>query len=442
MKNLLLLSLLFITNLSYSQDEGLRFYDYSYKPNIKTVQFHIEGRFTSYPIMDLKASKPLVLSFDDLDADAKNYTYAIVHCNMYWEQSNLAEMEYMDGFMENQVNDYDYSYTTTRPFTNYRIYLPNNNLTFRKSGNYLIKVYDNQGKKTLALTRRFVITESLVRISPQFVRPSNVSKTRTHQEIDFAVNHENINLKSPQQELRATILQNGRWDNAITNMSPLLTRINEVVFDYQDKIVFPAGKEFRFFDLRNLNYRSMNIASIEPTDNGIEVAVAKDKKRSEMVYLQYTDLNGNFVIGNQDVRVSQFLEDSAATQVAKKVFFGSTLSSDYANVLFSLYNPEPFYDDEVYLFGALSEWQLKPEFKMQYNTAVNGYVVKVQLKQGYYDYAYATVPRTGKVKTANMSTIEGDAQETENTYTILIYFRPFGERYDRVIGTTTFSSGR
>lgn len=440
MKKLLFVLFLFLFFKAWSQDEGLHNYDFVYKSNIKTVQCYIDGLFTSLPIIDLRAEASIVLSFDDLDADVKNYTYTVVHCNAYWEPSNIAEMEYINGFIENRAENYQYSYSTIVPFTNYRINIPNNNIRLTKSGNYLLKVYDSENKKTLAITRRFVVTESLVRIRPQMMRPYVVNKMRTHQEIDFAVNYEGLNVRSPQQEMRATILQNGRWDNAVSDLPPLLNRIDEVVFDYQDKVSFPAGKEFRALDLRNLNFRSRGVFSIERTNHSYEVILNNDAKRAEQIYIQYVDLNGNFVVGNQNLRTSSLYEDSTATELTKLAFQGSDLSSDYANVLFILKTPEPYFDEEVYIFGALTNWQLLPDFKMQYNSALNGYVAKPMLKQGYYDYAYATVSRNAKVKTPNLSHIEGDWYETENLYTILIYYRPFGERYDRVIGAATFTS--
>lgn len=440
MKHTILAILLLLASVAYAQDEGLRNYDFVYKPNIKTVQCYLDGLLNSYPIVDLNGNASVVLSFDDVDGDVKNYLYTIVHCNAYWEPSGIAEMEYIDGFMENRAENYQYSYSTNTAFTHYRINIPNNNLRFTKSGNYLIKVYDNEDRKTLAITRRFVVTESLVRIRPQLVRPFVVSKIKTNQEIDFSVNYEGLNVRSPQQEMRAAILQNGRWDNAVTDLPPLLTRINEVVFDYQDKVSFPAGKEFRSLDLRNLNYRSAGVQSIEFTGKSYEVIVINDERRSNTVYLQRFDLNGNFVVGNQNLRISRLYEDSTATQLSRQAFLGADLSSDYANVLFTLKVAEPYFDDDVYIFGALTNWQLLPEFKMIYNNAVNGYVAKVPLKQGYYDYAYALVPRNAKVKTPNLSAIDGDWYETENSYTILIYYRGFGGRYDRIIGALTFTS--
>ncbi len=429
MKYFLLAVLWLSVRLVAAQDEGLVFENHIYKPNIKTVQFHVDGLLTSYPMYNLNAGTPLLLSFDDMDGDSKNYTYTIVHCNMYWEPSNLAEMEYIDGFIEERVESFEFSFNTLQPYTHYRIAMPNSRMRFTKSGNYLLKVYDNEGRKSLAITRRFVVIEPIVQMNPRLVRPNIAGKLQTHQEIDFVINHERIKISRPMQEIRAAVLQNGRWDNAITDVPPFLFRSNELIFDYQDKIIFPAGKEYRPLDIRSMRFRSQGVAAIQQTDNGYDITLEKDRKRVNDAYFQRVDIDGNFVIENND-----------------RTNLDPDLSGNYANVLFPLYSPEPLYDYDVYIIGAMTDWQLKPEFKMVYNNAVNSYVAKVELKQGYYDYMYATVPiqnANKKPKTPvlpDFSEIEGNWYETENQYTILIYYRAFGERYDRIIGAATFNS--
>ncbi|HMN89018.1 MAG TPA: DUF5103 domain-containing protein [Saprospiraceae bacterium] len=404
-----------------AQDTGLRYEDYIYKPNIKTVQFHLDGLPVSYPIIDLNSNSVLKLSFDDLDGDAKNYTYRIIHCDINWQPSNLAEMEYIEGFMEDRIEDFRFSFKTLKSYTHYEFFLPNRSMTWTKSGNYLLKIYEDERQKALAITRRFVVVEPIVRITPKMMRPNQVGKIRTHQEIDFVVDHQRLNIRAPLQEIRAVVLQNGRWDNAIGDLAPLFARGEQMIFDFQDRVIFPGGKEFRFIDFRTLRARNQQIASIERFDDTYEVVLHKDQKRSNQTYLQSRDVNGKFVIETFDQQ-------------------DSDITANYADVFFSLYCPEPYYDHELYVFGAMSDWQLKPEFKMAYNPAINGYVVKVPLKQGFYDYAYARVPINAKRKVADLSEIEGDWHETENLYTILLYYNPFGERYHRVIGAVTFSS--
>ncbi len=416
---LLLLAIL----LHAQQDARLRFEDYVYKDNIRSVKLNIVGVPVSYPIIPLNSNTQLELTFDDLDGDVKRYSYVLIHCDQNWKRSALIDMEYLDGFIDETIDDYDYSFKTYQPYTRYNLLLPNEDIVWTISGNYLLVVYDDENERTPALTRRFMVSDEQVGISYQQVSPTAASKFNTHHEFDFKVNTENFPVSNARKEIRAVVMQNGRWDNAVTDIPPTYEVSESLIFDYQDRIVFPAGKEFRFVDIRTLRSRSQGVERIEEYQDGIDVLMERDVKRAGLAFLTREDLNGNFVIDNFDRR-------SAAT------------SADYASVFFKLYSPQPLYEKELYVVGAFTGWNLQPECKMVYNDAINSYVAKVPMKQGFYNYAYATVDEdqnTSKMFPLDLSTIDGDWYETENEYTILIYYRPFGERYDQLIGVMIFN---
>lgn len=416
--------LLSLSGLRGQDLEGVIFDNYIYQENMASVTFRLADLFLSLPVVNIDSDLPLVLEFDDLDGDVKDYTYTFVHCDQYWKQTNLAQLEYLDGFSEDRITNYSYSFKTLKSYTHYELELPSRNMRWTKSGNYLLIIYEDEGDKVPVITRRFVVVDPRIRVDGRLVPTAKVANSRTHQEIDFAVDYEKFPMRSPQQEVRATILQNGRWDNAIIGLSPNFTRLNSVVFDYQDKIVFPAGKEYRYADLRSFRLTGPSIAEIELSTEYYEVYLMPEGTRDDKAYITRRDANGSFVIETQD-------------QSSWK------LSSEYAFVRFFLKVSEPFYDDEVYLFGAFSDWQLRPEFRMEYNNAINSYVGMVLLKQGYYEYEYVTVPRNlkkGEKPVISREQTEGNWYETENEYTILVYYRPFGDRYDQVIGSYRISS--
>ncbi|MBK7409299.1 MAG: DUF5103 domain-containing protein [Saprospirales bacterium] len=395
--------------------------DITYVDYIRSVRMYPNGVMLGYPIIELFSNAQLYISFDDLSDEVKNFTYTVVHCNANWEPSGLTENEYIDGFPEDRIDDFSFSGSTRTPFVHYYFAIPNRDMDFTKSGNYVLKVYEDEDEKTLVFTRRFMVVEQAMRIAPRMVRTSQVSKSDTHQEVDFIVTHKGIDIRNPLMEVKASVLQNGRWDNAITGVIPQFVRPEEMSFDYQNKIVFEAGKEFRSLDLRSFRYPSGDVAAIEMYSDGIDITLGKDLKRANQVYLEYNDLNGNYVIESTDMG-------------------DPVLEGDYARVLFSLDSPTEYEDSDVYILGALTEWQLKPEFKMAYNSRIHAYIGEALLKQGYYNYYYAMAPRTGGLPA--IEDTEGNWYETENDYTILIYYRPFGERYDRLVAATTFQAWR
>lgn len=414
-----LLLLLSVAPLT-AQYDGIEFKDRIYVDYIRSVKFHLDGLFLSYPIVDLNSPTPLFLEFDDIDGGVKTFTYRIIHCDAQWEpSSNINEMDFQEGFSEMPINDYRFSYKVVTNFTHYELRLPNQDLRWKISGNYLLVIYEDEGDKFPVITRRFMVVDPMVRINPEFVRPAQVSKNRTHHEIDFVVDHQGLDIRSPMMEIKATVLQNGRWDNAITGLQPAFMRPGSLIFDHQDKVVFPAGKEFRFVDIRSLQRRGETVSAIERYRDRNEVILYREGKRFSQAYSFIEDINGNFVIESYDDP-------------------NGDLAGDYAYVLFTLASEGPMDGYDVYIFGALSGWELRPEFQMIFNESINSYVCKPLLKQGFYNYMYAAVPQNDPTAVPDFGPVEGNWWQTENEYIILIYYRPFGSRFDQLIGARTF----
>lgn len=390
--------------------------------DICTVQLTLAGSPLSLPIVDLRAGGgSLMLEFDHMGDELKDYKYTIVHCNSDWQPSELDDNEYIDGFSEDRITSVQNSFNTLTQYTHYTLVLPNRNMRWARSGNYLLKVFDGDDEDRLVLVRRFLVVEPLWRIEAEFVRTSQVDKLDTHHEIDFTVIPKGARISMPQNDVKAFVIQNGRWDNALGPIKPYITRGDNLVFDYQDQIVFPAGKEFRFFDIRSFDYRGEFVKSIVDKPTYYEVTLRTDESRYDRPVIFRPEADGRFVIDNQNANQT-------------------LLQCDYAAVLFSLKQTLPLDDADVYVFGELTDWQLKPEFRMQHDAVAQVYWCDTWLKQGHYDYQYVVVDRnTGK---PDLDGFEGNWYATGNQYTILIYFRPFGARYDRLMGAVTLNSAR
>jgi len=406
--------LIFLSSNLSAQDEDYSFKDYNYVMNVKSVKFHNADLDLSYPVVDLESGF-LTLTFDDIDGDVKDYRYKIVHCDGDWTPSDLTYFDYVERFDEADVENFEFSMNTLQGYTNFELVLPNNDVKWTKSGNYLLIVFDDTIDNPV-ITRRFVVVEPIVNIQPALALGSVVSGRRTHQEVDFLVDFEGVNLRSPISTIKATVLQNGRWDNAISKISPRGIQRNILDFDYQNKIIFPAGKEWRYVDLQGFEYPVPQIR-VEKESNGYFISVNKEYLRGFQPYSRFRDLNGSFVINNKD--------------------FVNQLRADYGSVFFRL-DAQEFESKDVYMFGEITNWEIHNDFKLEYSPALSGYVTKQFMKQGYYNYAFALVDK--ETKEVDFTDSEGNHFETENAYTILIYYRPVGTRYDRVIGGTSFHS--
>lgn len=387
---------------------------------IHSVQLHPAGAPLLLPIINLQVKQnALQLEFDHLGPDIKDYSYTLRHCNSDWQPSELDEHEYIDGFTEDRITTIHNSLNTLMQYTHYSLGLPSANMRWTRSGNYLLKIYDKDNDDALVLVRRFCVIEPFWVLEAKFQSAAMASKYDTHHEIDFSINTKDIRVPVPKTDINAFVLQNGRWDNAIGPLQPAFLRGNQLVFDFQDKIIFPAGKEWRYFDIRTFDFKGDNVKAIRQMDRYYEVTLRPDKSRAGHPYQYNGDINGRFSIENRNIN-----------QVV--------LQCEYAKVLFNIERPLPEEDADVYVFGELTDWQLKPEFKMDYNHAAKAYYCEAMLKQGYYNYEYVVVDReTGK---ADENGFEGNSHQTYNVYTILVYFRTFGDRYERLMGMTSIDS--
>ena len=440
-----LLGILIFPLLMQAQEEEFRSENFVYKENIKSALIHRPDSVLADPIVFLNSPVQLRFSFDDMDADVKDYYYTLTLCDADWKPSELDELDYLDGFTENDLEDYQFSFNTLTEYTHFFLDLPNEDVRWTKSGNYLLRVYENEDELSLAITQRFVVAERTMQVEGNFVRPGNPAISSTHQEFDFVVRHPNLRIVNAQDEISVTILQNNRWDNALTNLKPRFARNEQLVYDYQGKIIFPAGKEFRHVDLRNLESRTGRVREIEEYEDHYDAYIKEEKPRPYLPYTSGFDINGKFVIENLDVFTP--FNQTIDAAVEKGVIFtkeGRTehdRQGNYVNAYFSLRAPIPYDGKKVYLFGALTAWQIQPQYQLEYNDANNAYEGAAYLKQGYYDYLYALVDEDDPKK-IDFSLIEGDWHETENNYTVLVYWRAFGQRYDRVAAVKVFNSVR
>ncbi|MCW3086602.1 MAG: hypothetical protein JWP12_3968 [Bacteroidetes bacterium] len=405
----------------YYGSTAIRYEDYIYKPNIKTVQLHAESFELTQPILNLGTTEKLKLSFDDLDADLKTYTFTIIQCNWNWEPSDMIQNEYLDGFTDNNINDYRYSFNTLQHFTHYNATFPNENVRITKSGNYILKVYENSDPNNIVLTRRFMIYENRVAVTSRVLQASIIEDRNYKQELDFTIDHTGYTINNPYGDLNIVMTQNNRWDNQRTGFKPQFVKDNQLVYDYDDLNVFPGGNEFRYFDMVSIRYQSQFIYKVTQDTAGNHVILRNEEDRSFKRYTTYTDMNGQYLIKVQEGTNSE-------------------VEADYCYVTFFLPSLDPMIQGNFYVFGAYNDWRCTKENMMHYNTKRLGYECTLYLKQGFYNYEYVFLKDGSTV--ADETLIEGSHYETENDYTIYVYHRQQGTFYDQLIGVKRLNSMR
>jgi len=427
-----------------AQDDDLVFTDHTYVDYIKAVRFHVDGVLQSYPLITLGGNARLRISFDDLNDDVRRYSYRFIHCNQDWQPSSLSPLEYNGRNTVGYIEDYDFSIRTLRNYVHYELAFPNRDMQIIASGNYLLVISDEEDETFPAITRRFMVQENLAGVSGRVMRPALVDQIHTHQEVDLTVNTKQLDVRNPMRELRATVIQNNRWDNAVYNIVPNLLQKESVRFDYQGRVSFRGGNEFRNLDIRSVR-APRNMVSVTNEEENYSMMMEADRLRDNGTYIEYNDFNGNF-INDRFERLNLSLSlNGIETELGNR--FDYNYSGDYVEMTFVL-NTGRELNRDVYIFGGFTEFQLRPEFRMVWNPNINAYVGRALLKQGFYNYLYVQDQKPPENDNPRPSdrisydVIEGSFDETENDYLALIYWRPIGGRYDRLVGSSQLNSSQ
>jgi hypothetical protein len=384
-----------------------------FKENIKTVYCHRADDKLEPPIIELNTAEELMLEFDDLNNEQSVYFYKVVHCNWKWETSDLTEHDYIDGFGTNEVYNAEFSINTRQEYTHFWLVLPNYDLQFKLSGNYIIMVFENNNPDELVLTQRVMVFENEVSMSIKVKATGVVSDREIKQEIDFTVNTGRLKLFNVFEEIHAVVLQNMRWDNAITNLQPKFLNGSQLIYDFEKENSFDGGNEYRHFDIKDLAYQSGEIAMILKDSMLVRVFLHPDEKKTFKRYTTWEDLNGHFLIKND------FALDS-------------DLESDYVWVYFTLPFDFPLQNADIYLGGQFTGYNYNKDNLMTFDFEKRAFKGKMLLKQGYYNYVYMLVDKNRNV--GHMGYIEGNHFETNNYYHIFIYYQDNNKYYDRLVG--------
>ena len=384
-----------------------------YKENIKTVYCHRALDKLEPPIIELNTEEKLTLEFDDLNDLQSIYFYKVIHCTWDWKTSDLNRNDYVDGFGSNEIYNSNYSFNTLQDYTHFSVTLPNNYLDFKLSGNYLIQVFTDNNPDSLVLTQRIMVYENETPVSVKVKATAVVADRETKQEVDFTVNTGRLKLFNVFDEIHVVLLQNMRWDNAITNLQPKFLNGNQLIYDFEKENSFDGGNEYRQFDIKDLHYQSLEIAAIK-TDSALErVYLHPVEKRTFKRYTTWEDLNGGFLI-------------------KKDNSIDSDLEADYILVHFILPFDFPLQNADIHIAGKFTDYQYNEETKMTYDFGKRAFLNRMFIKQGFYNYCYMLVDK-GQT-TGHMAYIEGSHFQTENSYNILVYYNDSSRFYDRLVG--------
>lgn len=388
--------------------------------NIFSLRTEIDGILEPLPVIRLGEKGSVQISFDELSHDYHRYVYTLQHCDVDWRASEdvfFSEFaEYTQEYV--LIEDYTESRNVTTHYTHYAFDFPNADMRPLLSGNYKLTILcDDASSPQPVAEVALRVVEPSVRISGSITTDTEVDYNAAQQQIEASIDCTSLQVRDLREDVFTVFLQNDRMDNAVVNPRASYINGKQMIWEHSRDLVFPAGNEYRKFEILSSRYPGLHTEHIRYFDPYLHATIMTDEARRN--YLLYEDQNGTSVVRNTDN-----LDDATETE--------------YMITHFELKCDGPLDDVDVYLNADWTTGGCVPEWQMQYDSEASAYVGAFMLKQGYHDYQYIAVPRgRGKV-VSHTAAFEGDFYQTENEYRVLVYYRQPGSRYDRLVGVDSF----
>jgi len=391
--------------------------DSNWVERVKTVTLYKNGVELEAPILLLGSEDRMLLRFDVMGAETDNYRYRIRHCDSRWQVDDMEPSEYISGFEDGPIENYNSSFTTLTDYVNYYQYIPSQYARLLISGNYVVEVTPQDYPDSVLLTRRFCVVEGSVKADVSLTTPYDNVSIFQKREVDVAI-EENRDYSGEMftpslnpAYFTVVVQQNGRQDNRRVLPFSGYER-GALCYRNRQENLFWGGNSFRYFDISNIRTAMYNVYHIEEYGGEWFALLKPLEDRSGSHYAMEQTLNGGMKVNVWD-RTNKQTE------------------ADYVQVNFTLPMKYPFMNGNVYVVGDLTQWQLDEKSRMEYQPERKAYTLRLQLKQGYYAYQLLFVP-VGETEGLT-ATLEGDHYETPNDYTVYVYYRMPSDRYDRLV---------
>lgn len=382
-----------------------------FHPSFKSLQVKIVGNDQLPAVLIEGTDNFIEIEFDELGDQRRYMRYSLVHCNSNWKPDGLIDQMFVDGFNEWEVEEYEHCGPTTVHYVHYRIVIPNQQIRLKVSGNYLLRVYDEDNRDETILQARFSVCEATAGVGVKVDTRTDVDYNKSHQQLEINVDTRRAGVFDPYRDLRVTVMQNSRPETLRTLGGAMRVSGPNLFFEHVPELIFDGGNEYRRFETITLNYPGMKVDEMRYAYPMYHARLIPDGFRSEGSYVFDKTQHGRY-------RVREFNSDN------------SDVEADYVLTHFSL-EPGMFGGKEVYVEGDLANRKFDSTNRMVYNPATGMMECTMLLKQGSYNYQYVVKDSRGNYSAVP---VEGSYYQTNNEYTVMVYYHKPGELYDRLIG--------
>ena len=379
---------------------------------IRSVQLFNPKTNDETPVIGF--NEQLILKFDDLSNSSTIYRYTLKHFDRNWQDDGLFFTEYANGSLNALIDQFQYSFNTLQPYTNYTLTFPNSKIQPKISGNFEIVVYLDSADKPL-FTKRFCVVEDGANLVLNITRTADARNPEINQRVEVQAVGNNASLIQNVNSVSLNVVQNNNWNIALFNQRPSATLGNKLLFQ-QINLAFPGNNEFYYFDNKDMNQAFDMVSGVERIENQ-NFTYLYPVWAFPLNYQYQPDVNGAFYFRRNDLGIERDADKEG----------------DYSWVYFSLESEKT--DKEIYVLGSFNDFIPSNVNKMTYDEKSKSFVARIYLKQGFYNYILATKNADGSL---NFGEINGNFWQTENLYQAFLYYRPFGRNYDGLIGYGEF----
>ena len=373
-----------------------------YEPQVKSLQAVVNNNWTSLPVMRLGSDDVLNVSFDELSHDYHRYIYEITKYEADWEMAeDVFLSDYLEGFNGNTIDDFEHSTNTIIPYTHYRLQIPNDKCRLKMSGNYVLKVTDEDTGTTI-LRVPFMVCEQSMKLSMSVSPNTDIDNRQSHQQVSMAINYGQLPVTNPEEQIFAVVMQNHQDFDIRSNVPANLNINNGLEWSHCRDLIFDGGNEYHKFEVLDVSHPTMGIDHIIWDGENYQVYLPEDRSRTNYIYDE--DADGSFYIRNSDN-------------------IANDTQSEYVWVNFRLDDSDMNGNPMI-----TGRWACEDinAYGMVPNEGNNRdphhfYSASILLKQGYYNYQYRNAD--GKLHPS-----EGSFYQTENRYQGLIYYKGTNDR--------------
>lgn len=388
---------------------------------VKTLRVIANNDFLRPPVITMGGAESVTIDFDYLLDEERTIEYRVVHCNAAWEQDNLPELDYLEGFLPVRVQDAKPSYNTYVNYWHYSVSLPNDDVQLKASGNYAVQFYDEDEVIAVAT---FSVSEQQAFVA---------GRVNTNTDIDFMGEHQQLELEctwsekhlpylNPTDNLWHVVTQNHQTATRREVRRPMRMSGGKAWYEHDSNLIFEAGNTWRRFEFVYRTGQTFGVQRVWLEEPYYQVQLNVDESRKGLPYRYDQDQHGRYKIRARQVEdvdteaeyfVAQFwLSPDNLGRMPKAQ--GQGENQPKAQEQGGL---EP-----VYLIGDFTEGMPADEFMMRHDIETGYYTCRVLLKQGHYNYRY--------------SVGEGNCPETQNEYEVYTWYRGPQDRYDRLLGVS------